>query len=958
MSKLNFLKLAFFAFLLSFLPHEMYAQSVTCAARNATLDGSDCRDTYTPSSVGGNDTDHDLQLHDENGTLITGNIVTRDHLGQTLTYSLLATGTTNVVCWNTLLIEDKTAPSITCAANVIVRCDQTNEIDSIPMMGDIIEPATATDCSGIASLTYSDAAVNLSCSDNGQFSRIVTRTWVAVDNNGMSTSCQQTISVQRANIADVVSPSDYSALCTVSTSVEPSVTGYPTFNGANLIPGNFDDCMFIVDFEDQEFEKCGPDRLILRTWIVLNMCSASTMGAGEPNEIATFEQNIILTTPAPVIEAIDSYTVSADATNRAPEHGGCNSTAALTAATVNTNCTGQFVRRDDIRISIPGLGTIENGGNIPSPGLPIGGPYTITYIATDTCGLMSTLDVSITVVDNTGPICITEDKNITLSSANGTATADFITFDGGSYDNCSGNVWVSIRRLNGECTDNSIVDTFGEEVSFCCNDIPSGMTENDVMIQQLVCDQDPSLASNYVRDSIALDSEGAPVDSLFMGNCTRCMAVATVKLPTSSTPCSDQAGVGNLISGLISTADGAPVEAVEMQLDGATAASTLNSINTMTNFDGRFEISIDDPSQFTALTPVKNGDYDQDINTLDLLVLARHVLGLKEISNAYAYISADVTGNGIISTSDMVHLQRLILGITETLPDNSSWRFVVEDHVFDDMGSILDYSFPERLDLSSIDWTSDVEANFIAIKIGDLKGAYDQNLLGGNSTTEQLQLSTRDQQLAPGAIIDVPITAASAKALAGYQHAYAFDPSVLTFAGIEYGVALNMGDHNFGFNHLSEGYLTTSWYDVNSVDIDAEEILYTLQFEVHQAAQLSTVLEISSNHTNAEAYFNNDAIGTVDLKYIKPISSELVARNTPNPFSGTTLIEFDAPQIGDATIIINDISGKEVYSTQLEARKGTNQFAIHSSELGNAGIYFLKIQLAGEQATIKMVLQE
>jgi len=416
------------------------------------------------------------------------------------------------------------------------------------------------------------------------------------------------------------------------------------------------------------------------------------------------------------------------------------------------------------------------------------------------------------------------------------------------------------------------------------------------------------------------------------------------------------------IIGLVATPAGAAVANVEVALESNQEASSTGKDEIMesalTSSEGIYEFEEVEVDQVSRLSLSKDGDDRTDISTLDLLRLARHILGIKQITSPYGYIAADVTGNGKITTGDMLLLQRIILGITNDIPDNSSWRFVQEDHVFDDMNKVLDYSFPETFEFSGEETEEDLEnINFIAIKVGDLADAYGVQLQGGNSTNKTLSLQTDDMALLPGALIEIPITSAALNNLYGYQHAYQFDVSKLAFTGIKYGDEITLTDNNFGFSQLAEGQLTTSWFDTDAQDVEEGTVLYTLRFEVRQAGQLRDALSISSTSTSAESYFEDDKIGGVQLNFAAP-TNQLTIVNTPNPFNEETQIRFDAPQKGEAVITISDISGREVYRTTTNAVQGENQRTFSKTELQEAGIYILRINLNGSSAAQKMIMIE
>jgi len=140
--------------------------------------------------------------------------------------------------------------------------------------------------------------------------------------------------------------------------------------------------------------------------------------------------------------------------------------------------------------------------------------------------------------------------------------------------------------------------------------------------------------------------------------------------------------------------------------------------------------------------------------------------------------------------------------------------------------------------------------------------------------------------------------------------------------------------------------------------LSAGEVLYTLRFEVKENAQLKDVFSISSKYTNAEAYFEQDRVGGVQLELLESFDGQLTIFNSPNPFTVSTQIQFDAPEKGEALIRVSDISGKEVHRIELDALQGRNQLIIDRSDLQSPGIYILKVELNGSSAAKKIILIE
>jgi hypothetical protein len=87
-------------------------------------------------------------------------------------------------------------------------------------------------------------------------------------------TCQQVISLAKANIGDVDFPPDLTGVnaldCSPAPNTSPSGTGYPNIDGKNIVPGNF--CNLSAGFVDATISLCSGSYKIARTWTVIDWC--------------------------------------------------------------------------------------------------------------------------------------------------------------------------------------------------------------------------------------------------------------------------------------------------------------------------------------------------------------------------------------------------------------------------------------------------------------------------------------------------------------------------------------------------------------------------------------------------------------------------------------------------------------------------------------------------------------
>ncbi|MBK9565423.1 MAG: hypothetical protein IPO37_09655 [Saprospiraceae bacterium] len=146
--------------------------------------------------------------------------------------------------------------------------------------------------------------------------------------------------------------------------------------------------------------------------------------------------------------------------------------------------------------------------------------------------------------------------------------------------------------------------------------------------------------------------------------------MTTLKVICNGTGC--PGGAGSRIAGTVATESNQAVNNVTVTID---ANITEYPVSVTTPANGTYEKSVPNGIDY-EVTASKGGDYINGVSTLDLVLIQQHILGINTISSPYKLIAADVDNNGTVSAKDLVELRKLILGIYNELPNNSSWRFL------------------------------------------------------------------------------------------------------------------------------------------------------------------------------------------------------------------------------------------------------------------------------------------
>ncbi|MEY3051951.1 MAG: hypothetical protein RLY31_1736, partial [Bacteroidota bacterium] len=413
--------------------------------------------------------DYEVRITLPNGVpLNPANVVTGTHAGLTLPYVLWHPISGNT-CWGHILVEDLTDPTVTCPADVTILCVQDPDAT---VGGQLVTgQMSASDCSSW-SWEYTDDYTEFDCAANAGVTAVIERTFVVTDEFGNQSSCTHTITKERGEVSQISLPGDKDYDCnnpilnTLAPAFSPSVTGWPTIGGVNLTTSGTGVCGLGITYTDELVNICEASYKVVRTWKIFDWCPA----AGGAPTTTTHVQYIKVENVAPVI-TVDCAEVNAqgycvlNATEPGnPPHVQC-AAIFIPLAQVDGVCDGI----KEVTVETP-AGNTTNGGYVPAPGLPIGGPYDIVYRAEDFCGNITEYVLTVVVEDKTAPVAVCDEITDVNLSADGLAEVAAATFDDGSWDGCCLNQ-LQVRKMVDNCDDNHDDTVFGNSVYFCCEDI-------------------------------------------------------------------------------------------------------------------------------------------------------------------------------------------------------------------------------------------------------------------------------------------------------------------------------------------------------------------------------------------------------------------------------------------------------------------------------------------------------
>jgi len=167
---------------------------------------------------------------------------------------------------------------------------------------------------------------------------------------------------------------------------------------------------------------------------------------------------------------------------------------------------------------------------------------------------------------------------------------------------------------------------------------------------------------------------------------------------------------------------------------------------------------------------------------------------------------------------------------------------------------------------------------------------------------------------------------------------------------------LDIDESNY---YVQSDRLSFSWTGEADV-INDGDVLFSLLVKAEQPTSISAAVYLKEAIA-AEFYSVVDGIiesGTVELTYVldQETGSLVVMQNQPNPFHDKTSVRFmtDASKMIDFSI--SDLSGRMLYSVQINAESGANEIIISAEQIPDHGMYYYTIS-DGEQSITKKMLK-
>jgi hypothetical protein len=411
---------------------------------------------------------------------------------------------------------------------------------------------------------------------------------------------------------------------------------------------------------------------------------------------------------------------------------------------------------------------------------------------------------------------------------------------------------------------------------------------------------------------------------------------------------------------------------IQNSANGAVLCPPIASDNTSSykscNLIGNSSITI---------VPTKNTNYLENVTTLDIAYISRHILGLVPFTHPYQMLAADVDNSGDIGGADMLILRRMILRQMSVFPNNvGSWRFVPNyflnqpsfESVFKtdpfaasyqgycyDAGSCGNsYMDKVTLDMSTDEAKTKTSWSFAPFKVGDVtycNSTY-TSATGGVSVNSarvanNYQLRTaRPMSMRRTEEKTIVLKSKTAASVMSMQIGLNFLKDKFKIKEIEKGDFESANDV-FDFSKEDKGELRVLWFNKRGKAKNFRVGTVLLKAKVKADANIDdilTVLNLDDQILKTEFYDESGNIVPMELEWDNAdddnatTNGGIVVNAFPNPFRNEVSLEINSPVAESATITISNIITGQRIVIQRQLLQGANVVNINNTSSLSAGM--------------------
>jgi hypothetical protein len=408
-------------------------------------------------------------------------------------------------------------------------------------------------------------------------------------------------------------------------------------------------------------------------------------------------------------------------------------------------------------------------------------------------------------------------------------------------------------------------------------------------------------------------------------------------------------GAGSTINGRITYVDDKPISEVAVTY---TEANSSEYKIGRTNSEGKFDFFTGATPSSITLEPDYNIDLLRGVSTLDLVHIQRHILGIARLDSPYKLIAADVNKSANINVTDLVALRKAILGVTTSFPNNESFVFVSKDAAFADPEKPYDFSqkIVGSLDPSRL-------YDFMAVKIGDVNNSASAANARLLATPRSVYSMIVEKGFDKNGEAIINFKAGGDYSTVGFQTSIDFNEDLSGVRLIP--AAFKMENEFANVSEAASGLISFSYASKDVINIKKDQILFSMKADKLDEVAIEDV-KVAKTLVTSEIYDESFGINSLVIDPSQILGRPegvgfTVSQNAPNPFSQTTTFDIEIPADADITWYVTDITGRRLMEQKASYKAGKHAITINSTDLKTTGIMTYTVETPFGTASKKMV---
>jgi hypothetical protein len=334
-----------------------------------------------------------------------------------------------------------------------------------------------------------------------------------------------------------------------------------------------------------------------------------------------------------------------------------------------------------------------------------------------------------------------------------------------------------------------------------------------------------------------------------------------------------------------------------------------------------------------------NKNHLNGVSTLDLVDISKHILNIAPLGSPYRMLAADANRSGSITTFDIVELRKLILGVYDSLPQNTSWRFVPKSFVFPNPLNPFSAPVPDSMAFVTV-VNNFYNQDFVGIKVGDVNNSVIP-LTGAADERGIAWLDIPNEHIKRGEAADIPVFLRQDGALLGFQ------------VGIdvvsEYTEILEIRSNLRGFGaentHFSQDRLQVSWSDALPEGLLAQTPLFWLRLRAKRDMYVTDALR-GLGGLPAESYDGDANVRDLQLRFSGEGADRtmpFISGPQPNPSSGDVSFFIGAMSEKSVPVQVFGTADGLVFSAAADLSGGDGRVVVPSSAFPSEGVFFWRV---------------